>query len=273
MLQIDAGDMLWARQSVPSKESAQRQIKAELLLDGVALLGLDALAPGDGDLAFGLEFLVDGVKRRGLPYVSANLARRDGGLVFPASRVVTRLGLKIGITSVLSDKLHVAGGRVLPVQSALEEAIAQLRGSDKVDLVIVLSHLGLNVDKGLPNEVEGIDLIFGAHSRTHQEDPVLVGTTAIFQAGSRGKYLGQVTLSMREGAVGWFDPAAQVRSQRQRDQLTDQIRDYQAQLAVLGADGESKRARLERVVEFSQRRLDALPAPPAGGGHYPPVEF
>ena len=38
--------MLWARQSVPAKEKAQRQIKAELLLDGVALLGVDALGLG-----------------------------------------------------------------------------------------------------------------------------------------------------------------------------------------------------------------------------------
>ena len=259
--------MLWARQSVPAKEKAQRQIKAELLLDGVALLGVDALGPGDGELAFGLDFLVSEATRRGLPYVSANLASRDGSLVFPASRVVTRGELKIGVTSVLSDQLHVAGGRVLPAQSSLNSAVAKLRADEQVDLVVVLSHLGLSVDKGLPKEVPGIDLIFGGHSRSHQEDPLLVGDTAIFQAGSRGKHLGQVTLSLREGGVGWFDPAAQLRSAAQRKQLVDQIRDYQAQLATLGPDGEDKRSRLERVVEFSQRRLAALPEAPSGSSN------
>ncbi len=139
--------MLWARQSVPAKEKAQRQIKAELLLDGVALLGVDALGPGDGELAFGLDFLVSEATRRGLPYVSANLASRDGSLVFPASRVVTRGELKIGVTSVLSDQLHVAGGRVLPAQSSLNSAVAKLRADEQVDLVVVLSHLGLLVIK------------------------------------------------------------------------------------------------------------------------------
>ena len=57
--------MLWARQSVNAKERAQRLIKAELLLDGVALMKVDALGVGDGDLAFGLEFLVSA--RNGLP--------------------------------------------------------------------------------------------------------------------------------------------------------------------------------------------------------------
>jgi hypothetical protein len=253
--------MLWARQSVPSKEKAQRQIKAELLLDGVALLGVDALAPGDGDLAFGLDFLLSEVASRGLPYVSANLANREGALVFPESLVVARAGLKIGITSVLSDELHIAGGRVLPVQTSLKAVVEKLRARDQVDLILVLSHLGLTSDKALPSQVPGIDLIFGGHSRSHQEDPLLVGDTAIFQAGSRGKHLGQVTLSLREAGVGWFDPGAQVRTTAQRDQLVEQIRDYKVQLAALEPENESKRSRLERVVEFSQRRLDVLPKP------------
>jgi len=253
--------MLWARQSVPSKEKAQRQIKAELLLDGVALLGVDALGPGDGDLAFGLDFLISEAASRGLPYVSANLANREGTLVFPESLVVKRAGLKIGITSVLSDELHVAGGRVLPTRSSLKAVVAKLRALDQLDLVLVLSHLGLTADKSLPHEVPGIDLIFGGHSRSHQEEPVLVGDTAIFQAGSRGKHLGQVTLSMREAGVGWFDPGSQVRVGAQREHLVEQIRDYKVQLAALLPENESKRTRLEKVVEFSQRRLDALPKP------------
>jgi len=256
--------MLWARQSVPEKEKAQRKIKAELLLDGVKLLGVDALGVGDGELAFGLDFLLSEATRRELPYISANLATRDGALVFPTSRVVTRGELKIGVTSVLSDQLHVAGGRVLPAKPSLKAVIEKLRSDEQVDLVLLLSHLGLSVDKELPKEVPGIDLIFGGHSRSHQEDPLLVGSTAVFQAGSRGKYLGQVTLSLREGGIGWFDPAAQLRATAQRNQLEEQIRDYQAQLAVLGPEGESKRSRMEKVLEFSQRRLKALPEAPAG---------
>jgi len=251
--------MLWSRQSVNAKERAQRQIKAELLLDGVALLQVDALGVGDGELAFGLEFLVSEANRRQLPYISANLAGKDDKLVFPATRIVTKGDLRIGITSVLSDQLHVAGGHMLPAVESLKTAVRTLRESDKVDLVMVLSHLGLEPDKALPNQVEGIDLIFGAHSRSHQEDPIIVGTTAVFQAGSRGKYLGQVSLTFRDGASGWSDPSASNRVEAQRKQLLDQIRDYEEQLATLGAEKESSRPRLERVVSFSKRRLDAMP--------------
>ncbi len=253
--------MLWARQALPEREKEQRLLKAELLLDGAALLGLDALGPGDGDLAFGLDFLLEAAERRSLPYVSANLARRDGALVFAQRRVVERAGLKLGITSVLSDQLHVPRGSVLPVVPALRDAVAALRNEDRVDLVIVLSHLGLSVDRTIAADIEGIDLIFGGHSRSHQEDPLIVGKTAIFQAGSRGKSLGQVGVTLREGARGWLDPAAGRRVAAQRQQLQSQLVDYRAQLARLDPENEHKRARLEQVVEFSERRLAALPDP------------
>jgi hypothetical protein len=258
--------MLWARQSVNARERVQRQIKAELLLDGVKLLGVDALGVGDGELAFGLPFLVDEARKRNLPYVSANLADRDSKLLFPAARVVVRGELRLGITSVLSDQLHVAGGRVLPAVDSLRAAVRQLIDSDKVDLVVVLSHLGLGPDQQLPEQIEGIDLIFGGHSRSSQETPIIVGTTAIFQAGSRGKYLGQVTISLRDGGSGWTDPAGRVQVEAQRAQLITQISDYDRKLAELTPQTEGQRSRLERVVSFSKRRLDALPVPPRGSG-------
>jgi hypothetical protein len=220
---------------------------------------VDALGVGDGDLAFGLEFLVSEANKRQLPYISANLVGADDELVFPATRIVTKGDLRIGLTSVLQDQMHVAGGHVLPAVESLRSAVRTLRESD-VDLVMVLSHLGLASDKVLPHEVEGIDLIFGAHSRSHQEDPVIVGTTAIFQAGSRGKHLGQVSLTFRKGVSGWTDPSASRRVEAQRKQLLDQIKNYEEQLATLAAEKESQRPRLERVVSFSRRRLDAMPS-------------
>ncbi len=258
--------MLWARQTVNSREREQRQIKAELLLDATSQLGVDALAVGDGELAFGLEFLAREANKRKLPFVSANLFGSDNELVFPASLVVEKAGLRIGLTSVLSEQLHVAGGSLRPAVESLRKSVAQLRDQDRVDLVVVLSHLGLQVDRTLPDQVSGIDLIFGGHSRSHQEEPVIVGNTAIFQAGSRGKHLGEVTLSLRQGASGWTDPGSRTRVEAQRKQLTDQIQNYEQQLAELRPERESQRSRLERVVSFSKRRLDAMPVPPADDG-------
>ena len=55
----------------------------------------------------------------------------------------------------------------------------------QVDLVIALTHVGLEEDKALADEVEGIDLIVGGHSHTSLVEPVRVDDTRIVQAGVR----------------------------------------------------------------------------------------
>ncbi|HCP47083.1 MAG TPA: hypothetical protein DIU15_13640 [Deltaproteobacteria bacterium] len=254
--------MLWARASVEEPEEAQRKLKAELLLDGSALLDMTALGVGDGELAFGVDFLVREVQQRKLPYVSANLANEQGKLLFPAFRVVESSGLRIGITSVLSDKFSFPDAQVLPVSQSLRDALAVLKDKEKVELVVLLSHLGLPEDKALAKQFPSIDLIFGGHSRSHQEEPLLVGTTAIMQAGSRGKHLGEVTIELREGAVGWFDPEAGERSARQRKRFELQLKRFEQQLENMAPDDAQGRARLERVRGFTEKKLADLAVVP-----------
>ena len=144
----------------------------------------------------------------------------------------------------------------------MRTAIQDLRAKG-VDLVVLLSHLGLRGDKDLILEVEGIDLIFGGHSRAHQEDPVILGDVAIFQAGSRGKYLGQVQVELIAGGRGWTDPQARARVDQQRRRLQKQLERSAAKLEdPMTAD----RGRIERMRQFTEKRLTDLVLPPEDDG-------
>lgn len=81
--------------------------------------------------------------------------------------------------------------------------VSELRA--KADVVIALTHLGLDEDRALASRVPGIDLIVGGHSHTYLEGPVLVANsrnangyhgTAIVQAGRWGDRLGRVVLDL-----------------------------------------------------------------------------
>jgi len=65
-----------------------------------------------------------------------------------------------------------------------------------VDLLVVLSHLGLDEDKKLANDVEGISLIIGGHSHDLVPRPLRAGKsgTLIGQAGCYGRYAGRLDL-------------------------------------------------------------------------------
>ena len=79
--------------------------------------------------------------------------------------------------------------------------IAHLRGEERVDLVILLSHPGLPQDLRLVAEVPGIDVCLSAHTHNRLYRPVRVGDSVIVQSGCHGSFLGRLDLSIEGGKV------------------------------------------------------------------------
>src|SRR3569833_79622 len=87
----------------------------------------------------------------------------------------------------------------------LQALVAQLRGHDKADAVILLSHNGMDVDLKLASRVSGIDVILGGHTHDAVPQPLAVknagGTTLVTNAGSNGKFLAVLDLEIAKGKV------------------------------------------------------------------------
>jgi len=88
----------------------------------------------------------------------------------------------------------------------LQKLVDALRGNDKVDAVVLLSHNGMDVDSKLASRVSGIDVILGGHTHDAVPQPIPVsnagGTTLVTNAGSNGKFLGVLDLDLAKGRVG-----------------------------------------------------------------------
>jgi sulfur-oxidizing protein SoxB len=88
----------------------------------------------------------------------------------------------------------------------LQKLVNTLRGNDKVDAVVLLSHNGMDVDLKLASRVSGIDVILGGHTHDAVPQPIAVtnagGTTLVTNAGSNGKFLGVLDLDLAKGRVG-----------------------------------------------------------------------
>jgi len=63
-----------------------------------------------------------------------------------------------------------------------------------VDLLVLVSHLGIDDDILLAEEVEGIDLILGGHSHTTMTQPRRAGGAIIVHTGSHAEHLGRFDL-------------------------------------------------------------------------------
>jgi len=90
-------------------------------------------------------------------------------------------------------------------EEELQKHVDALRGTDKVDAVILLSHNGMDVDLKLASRVTGIDVILGGHTHDAVPQPIPVknagGTTLVTNAGSNGKFLAVLDLAIGKGKV------------------------------------------------------------------------
>ncbi|MDH3354398.1 MAG: thiosulfohydrolase SoxB [Chromatiales bacterium] len=91
---------------------------------------------------------------------------------------------------------------------AMQEMVDQVRETEKPDVVVVLSHNGMDVDLKMASRVTGIDAIFGGHTHDGMPAPTVVknpgGKTLVTNAGSNGKFLGVMDLDVRGGKVRDF---------------------------------------------------------------------
>jgi sulfur-oxidizing protein SoxB len=85
------------------------------------------------------------------------------------------------------------------LQSLVDEVRAQ-----GAQVVVLLSHNGLEVDLKLASRVRGIDAILGGHTHDGIPAPFVVEGTLVTNAGSNGKFLGVLDLEVKGGRVSGY---------------------------------------------------------------------
>jgi len=88
-----------------------------------------------------------------------------------------------------------------PVQTAAQ-IVPRLRSELQLNLLVVLTHIGIAQDRVLAAAVPGIDIIIGGHTHVVLEHGERVGDTLIAQAGSFGRFLGRIEVDP-DTPPGW----------------------------------------------------------------------
>ena len=256
MFVADGGDFAWTAPRLPAARAPQQRRKAQLILDAYALTGIDAMVPGDGDLALGVSWLVGQAERTGAPLLAANLTC-DGAAVFPAARRVERGGVALGFVGVLGTDLTVPDG--CAVSDGVEAARQALADLGPVDLVVALTHQGPAADRALTEQIDAIDLVVTGFSGSLWPEPrALPGGALHLASGSRGKQLGVASVTLTAGGEGFATDGA-------AEQITSTLERTRRRLASAEsqrerASDDATRARAEARVEHYQVEIAGLEA-------------
>jgi hypothetical protein len=251
---VDAGNLIAPAQRVADAERWQRQVKAELLLEAVSTMGIDAMTVGGAEFAFGRDFLLSHAKSLNLPYVCANLVYTDSGApVFPPTMVKELGGVKVGILGLAPENLVADGVRATEPIQAARDAVASLK-KQGATLVVALSNQQMGVNETLAREMPEIQVIVAGGTRQKTDTPREAGDGVILEAGSRGKFLGIFEMTLLDGAKGWKDTNAQQRTADRTSRFKERVAALQARLATATDDRE--RERLGRQIEFYNSELE-----------------
>ncbi len=170
--------------------------------------------------AFKGDFVAQNVKVRDEALFDYRFAdfpgfNEDSGLAFKPYVIKAVGGVKVAVIGQAFPYTPIANPqRFIPdwtfgiEDGRMQEIVDQVREQEKPDLVVVLSHNGMDVDLKMASRVTGIDVIFGGHTHDGMPAPTLVenasGKTLVTNAGSNGKFLGVMDLDVKDGKLRDF---------------------------------------------------------------------
>lgn len=212
VLLLDSGD-IW--QGTPYFNFFQGELEYKLM----SQMAYDASTLGNHDFDNGLEGLQKQLPNATFPFLIANYDFSQTILAgkFQPYKVFEKQGIRVGVfglgielAGLVADKNFGATKYLDPVATA-KEMVTKLRGPEKCDLVICLSHLGYKYegakldDRKLAAQVSGIDLILGGHTHTFLDQPEPIAspngqTTLVNQVGWSGINLGRLDYSFERGS-------------------------------------------------------------------------
>ncbi|MCO5122191.1 MAG: thiosulfohydrolase SoxB [Rhizobacter sp.] len=187
---------------------------AQDMVDAALLLGVEVMT-GHWEFTYGMDRVKQIVEKdfKGrIDFVAQNISTADfGDPVFAAYTMREINGVPVAIigqafpyTPIANPRYMVADWSFGIQEENMQRTVDAARAKG-AQLVVLLSHNGMDVDLKLASRVRGIDAIFGGH--THDGVPLAApvanpgGKTLVTNAGSNGKFLGVMDVELRAGRI------------------------------------------------------------------------
>ena len=189
-----------------------------LLTKGMAVvntqnaMGYDAMT-GHWEFTYGEKQLLSNIKKLKFPFIAQNVTNATwGGLIFKPYIIKEVNGLRVGIIGQafpyvpLAHPSHFVKNWNFGIDTShAQKMVNELKNKEKVDLVVVLSHNGLEVDRKFASLINGIDIIVGGHTHDILPAPQIINNTIIVQAGTHGKFVGRIDLNVQNKKIIDYD--------------------------------------------------------------------
>ena len=224
-LLLDSGDVIQGS-PLAYVHNTRNNTPPDPMMSAMNALGYDALAVGNHEYNFGLAVLEKARREATFPWLSANTYQTGTNESYHRPYLVKVLnGVRVGVLGLTTPGVpsweNVENFRGVEFREPLAEAkkwVPILRQQERVDLVVVSMHMGLEEDLAtgvatpgqvlhenqalaIARQVPGVDLILMGH--THTEVPgVTVNGVLLAQANLWGRHLARADFYFEKGDAG-----------------------------------------------------------------------
>ncbi|OSZ74594.1 thiosulfohydrolase SoxB [Hydrogenophaga sp. IBVHS1] len=187
------------------------------MVDACKLLGVNMMT-SHWEHTFGakrVQEIVEKDLKGNMEFLAQNIKTTDfEDLVFKPYALREMNGVQVGVIGQAFPYTPIANPRYMVpdwtfgIQDEhMQKMVDEVRGKG-AQVVVVLSHNGMDVDIKMASRVRGIDAILGGHTHDGMPAPTIVknsgGQTLVTNAGSNSKFLGVLDFDVRDGKVQDF---------------------------------------------------------------------
>ncbi len=195
------------------------------MIDACKLLGVDIMT-GHWEFTYGMQRVQQIIEQELPPieFLAQNVVLtedaafddkpafdQDSGQVFKPYTLREVNGARVGIIGQAFPYTTLANPRYMiedwsfGIREQQCQAMVDAVKAQGAQVVVVLSHNGMDVDLKMASRVTGIDVVLGGHTHDGMPAPSVVGNaggkTLVINSGSNGKFLSVVDLDVRDGRV------------------------------------------------------------------------
>ncbi len=188
------------------------------------LLGVDVMT-GHWEFTYNTEEILANIKKFNGEFIAQNVFVKeealfdgspaydeDTGNAFKPYTMRDLAGTRVAIIGQAFPYTPIANpARFIPDwtfgirEFQLQNLVNRIRDEEKPDIIVLLSHNGMDVDLKIAANLSGINVILGGHTHDAVPSPVEVknngGITLVCNAGSNGKFVGVLDFSVKNGKV------------------------------------------------------------------------
>ena len=187
------------------------------MVDASKILGVDVMT-GHWEFTLGaarVQEIVEKDFKGRTAFIAQNIKTADfGDAVFPGYVIREQNGVSVGIvgqafpyTPIANPRYFVSDWTFGIQEEAMQKTIDEGRAKG-AQVVVLLSHNGMDVDLKMASRVTGIDAILGGHTHDGVPAPVVVanrtGQTLVTNAGSNTKFLGVLDFETKGGKIAGY---------------------------------------------------------------------